>query len=155
HPITMESVAARAVETARSASLPSSVFRSLFWETVMKPAQWMAVLLLALMVGGITFVMVYLGSSSGPAANTPSPKLGASLTFVQKKYPGEGDKPMTTEVNKTGHQDFWFVNDSGQDVPVGMISKSCTCTQVEVSIAPEGWKSDWAEASAGQVLRQA
>src|SRR5262249_28120944 len=40
-------------------------------------------------------------------------------------------------------------------VPVGMISKSCTCTQVEVSIAPEGWKSDWAEASAGQVLRQA
>ncbi|HEY7428431.1 MAG TPA: hypothetical protein VH682_29635 [Gemmataceae bacterium] len=121
----------------------------------MKPAQWMAVLLLALMVGGITFVMVYLGSSGAHVAVTPTPKTTAGLTFGQKKYPGEGDKAMTTEVNKTGHQDFWFVNDSGQDVPVGMNSKSCTCTQVELAIAPESWKSRWLEEAAGRVLQQA
>jgi hypothetical protein len=120
----------------------------------MKPAQWMAVLLLALMVGGITFVMVYLGSTHGPVAATPMPK-SASLSFGQKKYPGEGDKGLITEVNQTGHQDFWFVNDSGEEVPVGLNSKSCTCTQVELSIAPESWKSRLPEEAAGRVLQRA
>jgi hypothetical protein len=98
------------------------------------------------MVGGITFVMVYLGSSSRPTEK--SPPRSVSLTFTHKTYPREGDEPLITEVNKEGHHDFWFANDSGQDVPVGLGHKGCTCTTVELSLAPEGWKTQVAEATA-------
>jgi hypothetical protein len=149
----MEAIATRMRLSARDGSPFSSLFRSSLWEAVMKPAQWMAVLILALMVGGITFVMVYLGSSSRPAEK--SPPRSVSLTFTHKTYPQEGDEPPITEVNQEGRHDFWFTNDSGQDVPVGLIRKGCTCTTVELALAPEGWKTQVAEATAGRVLRLA
>src|SRR5690349_3786782 len=58
---------------------------SSFWEAVMKTAQWTAVIVLALMVGGLTFVMVYLGGSNPPITTDPSEL--PSLTFANKKFP--------------------------------------------------------------------
>ncbi len=102
----------------------------------MKSAQWLAVLLLAALVGGVTFVMVYLGGSRD---NTPEKQALtlASLTFSAKKYPPDGGQVPTIEVKQVGHHDFWFSNDSGRDVTLGLNSKSCKCTEVEVSIVSE------------------
>ena len=80
-----------------------------------KSAQWLAVISLALMVGGITFVMVYLNAGSGGGTVAPPPPM-VDLTFAMKKYPEDGGKVVATEVNQTGHHDFWFYNDSGENL---------------------------------------
>src|SRR5215469_883338 len=56
----------------------------------MKPAQWTAILVLAMMVGGISFVTVYLGGSY----RTPQevPEEAPSLTFPIKAYPIKVEK---------------------------------------------------------------
>lgn len=119
----------------------------------MKPAQWLAVLILALMVGGITFVTVYLGNNRpNVEAAAPTP---ASLTFVSKRVPNDWEKVPTTEMEQSGHADFWFRNDSGQDIPVGLLSKGCTCTEVHLTIAPESWLPHLLDEAAGQVLHSA
>jgi hypothetical protein len=119
----------------------------------MKPAQWMAVVILALMVGGITFAVVYRGGSRGAVEKKIAPQ--ASLTFAGKRYPEEGGKALTSEVGQLAHQDFWFCNDSGYAVPVGLNSKSCKCTDVELSIVPEEWKSRLLAVTAARVLQRA
>jgi hypothetical protein len=106
----------------------------------MKTAQWTAVLALALMVGGITFVMVYLGGSKSNTADTPIEEQPLSLTFASKRYPDEGGKALTSEVNQEGHQDYWFVNDSDKNVNVGLSGKSCTCANVEIAVVNDYWK---------------
>jgi hypothetical protein len=118
----------------------------------MKLAQWTAVLVLAAMVGGITFVMVYLGGSRNP--NIEKPPLDG-LTFVFKRYPEEGAKALTTEVGKTGSQDFWFQNDTGRSVAVGLNAKSCKCTNIEVTIAPESWKPNLISEATARMLQRA
>ncbi len=118
----------------------------------MKLAQWTAVLVLAAMVGGITFVMVYLG---GSRTNEVRQAPLDALTFVAKRYPEEGAKAITTEVGQRGHQDFWFQNDTGRPVPIGLIEKSCKCTDVEVTIAPESWRPYLATEAAARVIQRA
>jgi hypothetical protein len=118
----------------------------------MKIAQWTAVLVLAAMVGGITFVMVYLGGSRN--INVQPPLLDG-LTFVAKLYPQEGAKALTTEVGQPGHQDFWFQNDRGRPVPIGLTAKSCKCTDVELTLAPESWKPYLVSEAAARLLQRA
>jgi hypothetical protein len=120
----------------------------------MKPAQWMAVVVLASMVGGITFAMVYLGGSRGPAKEQVlAPQ--ASLTFAAKRYPEDGALALTSEVHQLAHQDFWFHNESKHSVAVGLNSKSCKCTDVELAIAPESWKPFLLATAAARVLQRA
>lgn len=105
-------------------------------------AQWTAVLILALMVGGISFVTVYLGgsrTSEQQALSSPTEAF-ASLTFPNKLFPREGEKPPSTEVRHRGHQDYWFINESGQEVIVGLRDKGCTCSEVELTVAPPSWQ---------------
>lgn len=116
----------------------------------MKSAQWMAVFILAMMVGGITFVMVYLGNNRSNSETPPTP---ASLTFVAKQFPQKGEKALTTEVNQRGYHDYWFRNESGQDVPIGLNEKGCTCSEVEVFLAPESWAPRLVDEAAGRFLR--
>jgi hypothetical protein len=118
----------------------------------MKLAQWTAVLVLAVMVGGITFVMVYLGGSRGTEVTPPTMD---SLTFVSKRYPQEGAKALTTEVKQPGHQDFWFQNECGRPVKVGLNAKSCKCTDVELTIAPESWKPRLLAEAVARLLQRA
>lgn len=107
----------------------------------MKPAQWTAVFVLALMVGGITFVSVYLGSGSRDGSRQLSLDEQPTLSFPIKAFPQEGDPPLVTEVQQPGHQDFWFVNDSGQDIDVGLNEKGCTCSEVEIALASPSWRA--------------
>ena len=105
----------------------------------MKPAQWTAVLVLVLMVGGISFITVYLGGGNRGAGVSPAETL-ASLTFPVKIFPREGEAVQTTEVGQRGHQDFWFANETGRDVAVGLNRKGCTCSEVEITRAPARWR---------------
>jgi hypothetical protein len=133
----------------------------------MKPAQWTAILALALMVGGITFVAVYLGSSSGPSDVVPEEP--RSLTFPIKAFPikanenekvsanekekPSGPPPLVTEVRQYGHQDYWFLNESEQDLDVGLSAKGCTCSSVEIALVPQSWWRPYADQwAATQVL---
>jgi hypothetical protein len=118
----------------------------------MKPAQWTAVLVLALMVGGISFVTVYLGGSPDGGGEQPV-ETPATLTFPVKKVPQEGEKVLTTEVHQSGHYDFWFVNDNGQDVIIGLNAKGCTCSVVETTVAPADWSARFAGEAALQTLQ--
>jgi hypothetical protein len=119
----------------------------------MKPAQWTAVLILASMVGGITFVMVLRGGSRKVPEETSAPL--ASLTFGTKRYPQEGDRALTSEINKEGHQDFWFINDSEREQTIGLNAKSCKCAQVELTLAPESWKPSLLAPTAARILQRA
>jgi len=65
---------------------------------------------------------------------------------ASKPWPTElrlskGGKALTTEVNQWGHHDFWFYNDSKQNVTVGLLKKGCTCSEVDVSLASEKFLS--------------
>lgn len=105
-----------------------------------KSAQWTAVLVLALMVGGISFVSVYLGGPNRRVSELPPVESLASLSFPVKLFPRDGEKAQTTEVGRSGHQDFWFANESGRDVPVGLNGKGCTCSEVEIVVASANWR---------------
>lgn len=105
----------------------------------MKSAQWTAVLVLALMVGGISFISVYLGGGNRKGGAVPIESF-ASLTFPVKVFPREGENVQTTEVRQWGHQDFWFVNESGNDVTVGLNAKGCTCSEVEITVERASWR---------------
>ncbi len=105
----------------------------------MKSAQWTALLALTLMVGGITFVSVYLPDRRSPDAEKQE-KTPPSLSFPVKTVPPSGEMPIITEVGQTGHQDYWFSNESGQEVAVGLNEKGCTCSEVELTVAPQSWR---------------
>jgi hypothetical protein len=104
----------------------------------MKSAQWLATLALALMVGGISFISVYLGVSNRDNSEETTDTL-PFLSFPIKSFPREDEKVQTTEVGQWGHQDYWFLNDNGQDVLVGLNEKGCTCSEVEITVAPPSW----------------
>jgi len=119
-----------------------------------KSAQWTAVLALALMVGGISFVSVYIGDRSSNSSDASLSVTPPSLSFPFKSFPREGEKMQTTEVRQTGHQDFWFVNDSEQEVPVGLNEKGCTCSEVELTVAPPSWMSHLVRSAVISALQQ-
>lgn len=118
----------------------------------MKPAQWTAVLVLALMVGGITFVSVYLGGGGRDDTDAPAVDL-PTLNFPIKAFPQKHEPPLVTEVRQDGHQDFWFSNDSGQDLAVGLNAKGCTCSEVEIAVAPPSWRAYGDRLNATKVLQ--
>ena len=119
----------------------------------MKVGQWTAILVLALMVGGISFVSVYLGDSSKAPQET-EPVVTPSLDFPFKSFPREGEKVQTTEVEQVGHQDYWFVNANEQDVLVGLNAKGCTCSEVELTLAPPSWMAELVRSAVTQALQQ-
>ncbi|HTU89636.1 MAG TPA: hypothetical protein VMF69_06025 [Gemmataceae bacterium] len=119
--------------------------------TAMKPAQWTAVLILALMVGGISFISVYLGGANRGGVALPS-ETQPSLSFPIKLFPQEGEKAPITEVRHTGHQDFWFTNPSGQDVDVGLIRKNCKCSEVEITVAAASFQAQLIRLAVTQAL---
>lgn len=118
----------------------------------MKSAQWMAVIVLTCMVGGISFVSVYLGSTGGNDTAKLEQTL-PTLSFPLKTVPREGEAPLITEVGQLGHQDYWFVNESGQDVSVGLIEKGCTCSEATIELASPRWFGASFAASATEALQ--
>lgn len=116
-----------------------------------------ALAVMAVMVGAITVAMQYIGDNTSVKDVVEKAASKASLTFGAKRYPQDefGEKALVTEQNQSGYHDFWFYNDSGQDVPVGMVGKSCKCTQVEISLAPESAKWHLAAIAAARLLQRA
>ena len=53
--------------------------------------------------------------------------------------PGQEPPPVECELGQAQAHDFWFKNDNAQDLPVGVFSKTCQCTSVELWLAPKDW----------------
>ena len=112
----------------------------------MKTAQWIVLLgVVVAMVFGITFAVSSLPGrkSSGPKS-APQAKLtfADSVTRFPAPEPGKPEveqPPAECELGHSQAHDFWFKNENAQDLPVGVFSKTCQCTTVELWIAPKDW----------------
>src|SRR6516225_4407805 len=106
----------------------------------MKPAQ--TALLLVILVGmvfGVTFVAMYNRQEpAAPAKPPPDAGAGSSarLSFAALAYPKQPVPPdpvdrqrVAGEFGVTGHADFWFVNETDEDVRVGLYTKNCKCSE--------------------------
>lgn len=121
----------------------------------MKTVEWLAVLVIAFLVGAVTFGVVYFSSEktyTDPATFQEPPP---SLTFASKHYPEEKSRFLTSEVHREGHQDYWFVNDSDKEVQVGLSGKSCTCASVEISVVNDYWKPRLLAQAGARLLQRA
>src|SRR5690348_11442733 len=110
-------------------------------------AQWIgAVVLLAVMVFGITFALNYLGRPKPPTPDingqgTELLKPARSLMFGRTVFPdNEKDPGVEAELNASGHHDFWFTNDNEEELTVGLKSKGCRCSDIEMQVMPPEWK---------------
>ena len=112
----------------------------------MKTAQWIVLLVvLTAMVFGITFAVSSLPGrkSSGPKS-VPQIRLTFADPVTQfptpdPAKPSEVVPPVECELGQSQTHDFWFKNENAQDVPVGIFSKTCQCTSVELWLAPKDW----------------
>jgi hypothetical protein len=120
----------------------------------MKPIQWVvALVVLVAMVFVITFAMNFLGDSK---QNTPPPPDdgGGSATvlkFLTTSYPAQKENtPIVKYVDmeikndgerNPGYRDYLFVNPTDEEVKLGRTGKVCTCSGVELYLAPEEWKT--------------
>ena len=107
----------------------------------MKTAQWVAVLLVSAgVVFGLTFAANYLGRG-GPAKTKTAPAASqAQLTWADNvtNYPADpANGPAACEIGHGGTADFWFKNDNAQTLPIGVHSKTCQCTSVQLWLAKE------------------
>src|SRR5262245_3231355 len=101
----------------------------------------------------VTYAAVYLGEGSKPGGSVlPGPPTKVALKLDETVYgPGDANaqdpdrkdkRAPIVERNKPGHHDFWFENDSGAPVKVGLVERNCKCAQVEIGVLPEEkWKS--------------
>lgn len=104
--------------------------------------------ILAVVVVGLVFVVTiatqYLGGSNKQRTLPPGPT-GTHLVFAEREFPppakpGEPDATNVQEWKKPGHQDYWFTNESGGPLQVGLSLQGCTCSKVEICVLPrEKW----------------
>jgi hypothetical protein len=107
----------------------------------MKPAQWIgAVLAGAAMVFVITFALNYVGNARTPDTNVKE-RDDLQLTFPVTQAPPGQMAALGTEVNKPDWYDYWFRNDNDRAVRVGLRSKNCKCSSVELYLLPADWQS--------------
>ncbi len=100
---------------------------------------FLAIVAIVAMVAGVTFISQYQPGGSEVVPPPPPPTTAGSekelnfpLTKVEWDYPWVGDFEMNTK----GYHDFWFTN--GNDVPVelGLKTKGCKCSEVQVCLFP-------------------
>jgi hypothetical protein len=122
----------------------------------MKQSQWiLALVLIVAMVFGVTFALNYLGDQGSKPPPPPPPGSAAEVTFGSRMFPPEGVPPFEMEIGSNGSQEFWFVNDSGQTVTMGLVKTSCTCSEVHVFLAGADWKDRSTAVLAGQLAARA
>lgn len=110
----------------------------------MKSGQWVvAVLILGAMVFALTFAMNYLGGlneskpaivdkgSSGQVISEDD-GVGQELTFPSKIFPKDGQTLFENEFKSGGKHDYWFVFEGNRPLKIGLDSKNCTCTSVQL-----------------------
>jgi hypothetical protein len=118
----------------------------------MKPIQWIvALVVLVGMVFLITFAMNFLGTSKPNDEPQGSGGDGQTvLQFLTTTYPAqEKNMPIVKFVDmemkadggrNPGYRDYLFVNPTNEEVTVGRTGKVCTCSGVELYLAPDEWK---------------
>jgi hypothetical protein len=124
-----------------------------------------AAVLLAVMVFGVTWAVTVMGGSGGGRDSQQTPAAGGdALTFREKETvfpsapkPGEKQRAAVSEVGEENTHDFWFKNELDRVVEVGMLSKTCKCTNVQVWLAPDRYsktpREGEEEAAAAKALK--
>jgi hypothetical protein len=109
---------------------------------------------LAVMVFAITFATTYLGAGKQtfePSVTNPSADSDKKLTFRTKVIPEvlnpETAPPLAKVIEmeskpEGGSGTFWFINDTGSELPVGLRLRGCTCSNVAIFVQP---KTPWKE----------
>lgn len=106
----------------------------------MKSAQWVAVLCVsACIVFGLTFLANYLGGRGGHGkGNRAVAGPQAELTWADNvtDFPADPSHgPAECEIGHPQSHDFWFKNENTQTLPIGVLSKTCQCTSVQLWFA--------------------
>src|SRR5262249_1158181 len=115
---------------------------------------------LVVMVFAVTFASMYVRQApeQEKQANKSEPPK-ARLTFAASTFPPRDGRTaeegpssgVVSEFGRKAHHDFWFENANDEEVRVGLYSKNCTCSDVQMFIAPPGWRRELA-AGAGRRL---
>jgi hypothetical protein len=92
----------------------------------------------ALVFGG-TFLVNYLHTGKS-AAKITAPQERLTFADLETNYPEQSERPVEEEIGKPKSHEFWFKNDNPTALPVGVFSKTCQCTDVELWVAPADWK---------------
>jgi hypothetical protein len=114
-----------------------------------------AVMILAVGAFVLAFALEYWGSprQPGPGPSLPSRR----LTFPVPVFPPEGEppQPLLDEVKRPSSHDFWFENHNEDGVQVGLVSRSCQCSRVELFLVPHGQTPPLRAYAAGQLAAAA
>jgi hypothetical protein len=123
----------------------------------MKSSQWIgAFVVLILIVFVVTFAMNYINPSKPPStapAGGPGAESGKMLTIPVQTLPESPSLERTWiyhENGKGGWVDFPFENPYDEEVKVGLYSKNCICTNVQIVLAPPAWKERHAQLTAAK-----
>jgi hypothetical protein len=57
---------------------------------------------------------------------------GQPLTFVVEEVPVEDRAPIEVEQGSKNHKDYWFYTSQPEDVKVGTLYTSCTCSKLQI-----------------------
>jgi hypothetical protein len=105
------------------------------------------------LVFGGTFLVNYLhGGKSSSRVVAPQ----ARLTFadLETNFPEQSQRSDEEEIGTPKSHDFWFKNDNPAPLPVGVFSKTCQCTHVELLVAPSDWKEVPAPADREKAMKE-
>jgi hypothetical protein len=99
-----------------------------------------AIVALVFLVFGVTFAVNYLDTTGkpkdSPVVDDGPGKPILSLYVPERKFPADDQQTFEWEAKKPGSHDFWFENKNDQQVKVGLNTKNCTCSSVELVSAP-------------------
>ena len=79
------------------------------------------------------------------------------MTFadLETNFPEQSHRSSDEEeIGTPKSHDFWFKNDNAAPLPVGVFSKTCQCTHVELFIAPADWKDVPAPADREKAMKE-
>lgn len=99
----------------------------------------MALGVVVVLVFGGTFLVNYLHSGKS-TAKIAAPQERLTFADLETNYPEQSERPVEEEIGAPKSHEFWFKNDNPKALPVGVFSKTCQCTHVELWIAPADWK---------------
>src|SRR5437870_13784225 len=92
----------------------------------------LAILAIVGLVAGVTYVSHFYSSRAKPQDLGASMSSVATLTFPVKIMNWDPPTLGQFEVHAPGHQDFQFFNKNSVPIDLGLMSKSCKCSDIKV-----------------------
>ena len=87
-----------------------------------------------------TFLVNYLHSGKTTTQITAAPQAKLTFADLETNFPDQSQPPAQEEIGTPKSHDFWFKNDNPTAMPVGVFSKTCQCTHVQIWVVPADWK---------------